>query len=67
MEIYIFNKRRELVGVVEAFEYLRWTRRYSACGSFEIKAVACIRVASLSGERTGALEREVKSVCLDSV
>ena len=25
---------------MEAFEYLRWTRRYSQCGSFELKAIA---------------------------
>jgi len=28
------------MGAVEAFEYLRWTRRYSQCGSFELKAIA---------------------------
>lgn len=28
------------MGIVESFEYLRWTRRYSQCGSFEIKAIA---------------------------
>ncbi len=27
-------------GVIEAYEYLRWTRRYSECGSFELKAIA---------------------------
>ncbi len=40
MEIYVYDKGRKLIGAVEAYEYLRWTRRYSACGSFEIKAVA---------------------------
>lgn len=40
MELYIFNPDRELAGVVESFEYLRWTRRYSQCGSFELKAIA---------------------------
>ncbi len=40
MELYIFDKSRKLAGIIEAFEYLRWTRRYSACGSFEVKAVA---------------------------
>jgi hypothetical protein len=29
-----------LAGIVEAYEYLRWTRRYSRCGSFELKAIA---------------------------
>jgi len=40
MELYIFNTNRELAGIVESFEYLRWTRRYSQCGSFELKAIA---------------------------
>ena len=40
MEIYIFRRDRSLLGAVEAFEYLRWTRRYSHCGSFELKAIA---------------------------
>ena len=40
MELYIYNSNRELVGIVESFEYLRWTRRYSQCGSFELKAIA---------------------------
>ena len=25
---------------MESFEYLRWTRRYSQCGAFELKAIA---------------------------
>ncbi len=40
MQLYIYNQSRELMGIVESFEYLRWTRRYSQCGSFEIKAIA---------------------------
>ena len=40
MQLYIYNPSRELTGIVESFEYLRWTRRYSQCGSFEIKAIA---------------------------
>jgi len=40
MELYIFDSNRELAGIVESFEYLRWTRRYSQCGSFELKAIA---------------------------
>ena len=40
MELYVYGNTRQLVGVVESFEYLRWTRRYSQCGSFELKAVA---------------------------
>ena len=40
MELYIYDKERDLLGIVEAFEYLRWTRKYSRCGSFELKALA---------------------------
>jgi len=40
MELYIYNSDRELTGIVESFEYLRWTRRYSQCGSFELRAIA---------------------------
>lgn len=40
MEIYIYDANRDLIGIVESFSYLRWTRRYFACGSFELKAVA---------------------------
>ncbi len=40
MELYIFDRARKLAGIVESFEYLRWTRRYSSCGNFEVKAVA---------------------------
>ena len=40
MQLYVFDQTRSLAGIVESFEYLRWTRRYSACGSFELKAIA---------------------------
>ena len=40
MQLYIYNSNRELTGIVESFAYLRWTRRYSQCGSFELKAIA---------------------------
>jgi hypothetical protein len=50
MELYIFNTNRELVGIVESFEYLRWTRRYSQCGSFELKAIATQENAELLKE-----------------
>ncbi len=36
----MYGNTRQLVGVVESFEYLRWTRRYSLCGAFELKAIA---------------------------
>ncbi|GHU82904.1 hypothetical protein AGMMS50284_5540 [Clostridia bacterium] len=29
-----------MAGIIESYEYLRWTRRYSRCGSFEMKAIA---------------------------
>jgi len=40
MELYLFSNNRELVGLVESYEYLRWTRQYAKCGSFELKAIA---------------------------
>ena len=40
MELYVYGNTRQLIGVVESFEYLRWTRRYSQCGVFELKAIA---------------------------
>ena len=40
MELYVYGNTRQLVGVVESFEYLRWTRRYTQCGAFELKAIA---------------------------
>jgi hypothetical protein len=40
VQLYVFSSvNRQLAGIVESFEYLRWTRRYSGCGSFELKAV----------------------------
>lgn len=47
MELYVFNQNRALIGIVESFEYLRWTRRYSQCGSFELKANASTENAAL--------------------
>lgn len=47
MEIKIYGRdgsdtvpARQIIGIVESFEYLRWSRRYSACGGFELKAIA---------------------------
>jgi len=40
VELYVYGNTRQLIGVVESFEYLRWTRRYSQCGDFELKAIA---------------------------
>ena len=50
MELYIYNSDRELTGIVESFEYLRWTRRYSQCGSFELRAIATPENTSLLQE-----------------
>mgnify|MGYP000910973767 FL=1 len=50
MELYIYNPNRELVGIVESFDYLRWTRRYSQCGSFELKAISTPENAELLQE-----------------
>ena len=40
MEIYIYDSHRKVAGIIESYEYLRWTRRYSRSGSFELKAIA---------------------------
>jgi hypothetical protein len=51
MELFVFaGPTRQLIGVVESFEYFRWTRRYSRCGSFELKAVAAPENVSLLKE-----------------
>lgn len=47
VEIYIYNNERLLAGVVESFEYLRWTRRYARSGAFEMKAIATPESLSL--------------------
>jgi hypothetical protein len=47
MQIYIYGNNRQLVGVVESVEYFRWTRRYSAPGSFELKAIGSADNAAL--------------------
>jgi hypothetical protein len=40
MELLIYDKNRALAGIIEAYDYLRWTRRYSQSGSFELRAIA---------------------------
>lgn len=50
MELYMYNSDRELIGIVESFDYLRWTRRYSQCGSFELKAISTPDNAALLKE-----------------
>lgn len=36
MELYIFNRDLEFVGLMDNFTSLQWTRRYSKCGEFEL-------------------------------
>ncbi len=50
MELFIYDGNRQLSGIVESYEYLRWTRRYSRCGSFELKAIAAPENVSLLKE-----------------
>jgi hypothetical protein len=41
MELLIFDSsNRSMKGIVESYEYLNWNRKYSRCGSFELKAIA---------------------------
>jgi hypothetical protein len=66
MELYVFDTSRRPAGVVESFEYLRWTRKYSQCGSFELKAIATAENLALltlgnllwksGGEEAGVIE-----------
>ncbi|MBD5643183.1 siphovirus ReqiPepy6 Gp37-like family protein [Clostridium botulinum] len=36
MELYIFNRNLELIGILDTFISLRWIRRYSKTGEFEL-------------------------------
>lgn len=36
MELYIFDKELNFQGIIESFFSLRWIRRYSKCGEFEL-------------------------------
>ena len=36
MELYVFDKDLNLQGILEGFFSLRWIRRYSKCGEFEL-------------------------------
>lgn len=38
MEIYVFNSSIELQGILESYISLRWVRKYSSCGEFEVHA-----------------------------
>lgn len=39
MEIYVHDANRQMVGIVEAYQSFRWTRRYGSSGSFVLQAV----------------------------
>jgi len=47
MELRAYDASRSPMGIVESYEYLRWTRRYSQCGDFEAKAIASPANAAL--------------------
>ncbi len=36
MELYVFNRDLELIGIIETFTSLRWVRRYYKTGEFEL-------------------------------
>ncbi|MCS4464925.1 siphovirus ReqiPepy6 Gp37-like family protein [Clostridium botulinum] len=36
MELYIFNRDLKLIGILDTFTSLRWIRRYSKTGEFEL-------------------------------
>ncbi|NFI38803.1 hypothetical protein FDA27_07275 [Clostridium botulinum] len=36
MELYIFNRNLELIGILDIFTSLRWIRRYNKTGEFEL-------------------------------
>jgi hypothetical protein len=40
MDLLVYDTNRQLMGVVEEYEYLRWTRRYSRSGGYELRAMA---------------------------
>jgi hypothetical protein len=41
LELFVYDgKTRALIGIIENCEYLKWCRKYSKCGGFELKAVA---------------------------
>ncbi|MDR7870302.1 MAG: siphovirus ReqiPepy6 Gp37-like family protein [Tissierellaceae bacterium] len=50
MELYIFDRNLNFQGILESFFSLRWVRRYSKCGVFELHC-------SLTPETLGLLNR----------
>lgn len=51
MELYIFDRDLNFIGIVEEYFSLRWVRRYSRCGEFELHC-------SLTTETLNLLKRE---------
>lgn len=50
MELYVFDKELNFQGIIESFFSLRWVRRYSKCGEFELHC-------SLTSETLNLLQR----------
>lgn len=50
MELYVRNKNRELVGVIDAYSSVIWTRRYVKAGDFEIYAPVDMNLIDLARE-----------------
>ena len=40
MDLLVYDTSRQLMGVVEEYEYLRWTRRHYKSGGYELRAMA---------------------------
>ncbi len=51
MDLYVFNRDLEMLGVIDKFISLRWIRRYSKCGEFELHC-------SLTNETLNLLKKE---------
>ena len=50
MDLYIFNRDLEFIGLLDSFTSLQWTRRYYKCGEFELHC-------SLTPETLALLQR----------
>ncbi len=37
MELYVFDRELNLIGIIDAFTSLQWNRRYLKCGDFELQ------------------------------
>lgn len=47
MELYVFNRDLEFVGLLDDFTSLQWTRRYAKCGDFELHCALTPEALSL--------------------